>query len=177
VVFVVGVTAGEKDEDESDCDLAKVVKMHHCDLDEVVLEKDQLVSDEKYLVCEECSAIAGKKGECAECEGKVVEKVSGKDACPLCFGKVELIDVCVKVYYECPGCDAQATKAGQCAPCKKDLVKKTHRSPIEYWCEECGMSARKPGKCTEKTCKAKGTALTRTCEDSGDFPHVGSKGK
>ena len=39
VVFVVGVTAGEKDEDESDCDLAKVVKMHHCDLDEVVLEQ------------------------------------------------------------------------------------------------------------------------------------------
>jgi hypothetical protein len=174
VFFAVGVTAGEKEEEAADCDLAKVVKMHYCEVDEVALEKKQLVSEHKYLTCEECDAKAEKKGECVHCEGKVVEKVSGKDACPICYGEVGEAEVCVKEYYECPGCDARAAKAGKCAPCKKDLAKKTSRAVIEYWCEDCGFSSRKPGKCTEKECKAKGTKLTRTCEESGEFPHVGS---
>jgi hypothetical protein len=172
VGFAVTVAAGEKEEDETECDLANVVKMHYCETDEVALKKDQLVSDKKYLICEDCAVTAEKKGDCPHCEGKVVEKVSGKNVCPICYGKVGMAEICVKEYYECPGCDARSAKAGKCKECKKDLVKKTSHAAIEYWCGDCGFSSRKPGNCPEKTCKAEDRKLIRSCEESGDFPHV-----
>jgi hypothetical protein len=177
VGFAVGVTASEKDSDSSECDLSNVVKMHYCETDEVALEKKQLVSDKKYFICEECLATADKKGECVHCEGAVVEKVSGKNVCPSCYGAVVEAEVCVKEYYECPECEERAGKAGECAECEKKLVKKTSRSVIEYWCEDCGYTSRKAGNCPEKDCKKKGSKLTRTCEESGEFPHVGAKKK
>jgi hypothetical protein len=179
ILLFVGSAAGGKDEDEneSECDLAKVVKMHYCELDEIILEKKQLVSDKKYYVCEDCKEVGEKKGECVHCEGKVVEKVSGKNVCPTCYGEVIEAEVCIKEYWECPDCEEGFAKAGKCAECEKDLVKKTSRAVVEYWCEECAHSARKPGTCPNKECKAKGKKLTRSCEMSGEFPHVAAPKK
>ena len=177
VLLFVGTAAGGKDEDEPECDLAKVVKMHYCEADEIIYEKKQLVSGKKYHYCEECEEVAEKAGECPHCEGKLVEKVSGKDACPVCYGEVVEAEVCVKEYYECPDCEETAAKAGKCAECEKDLVKKTSKAVVEYWCEECAHSQRKAGTCPKKDCKAKGKKLARSCEMSGEFPHVASPKK
>lgn len=173
ILFFVGSAASGKDaEDESECDLSNVVKMHYCDDDEIIYEKKQLVSDKKYYYCEDCEEVVEKAGKCPHCEGKVVEKVSGKDVCPVCYGAVVDVEVCVKDYYECPECEATSTKPGKCAECEKDLVKKTSKALVDYVCEECGHTSHKPGTCPDKDCEAKGKKLTRTCEKSGEFPHV-----
>lgn len=177
VLLFVGTAAGGKDEDESECDLSKVVKMHYCELDEIIYEKKQLVSEKKYWYCEDCKEVAEKKGACPHCEGEVAEKVSGKDACPVCFGGTIEAEICVKEYYECPECEETSAKAGKCAECEKDLVKKTSKAVVEYWCEECAHSSRKPGVCPGADCKAKGKKLSRGCELSGEFPHVAAPKK
>lgn len=170
VLAVIPVVAGEDDA----CDMKNVEKARYCENDECVLDKSELVSKQKYYVCESCDITSAKKGSCPDCDEPMVEKISGENACKHCLGPTIEIEVCVKKCWMCPECELLLPKAGKCPDCEVALKELVSRVPIAYECAECGMTSFKPGKCTTDDCDAKGKPLAKKCSSSGVYPHGGS---
>jgi len=160
--------------DDDACDMKNVQKMRYCEEEERILEKTDVVSDQKYYVCESCGVTHAAPGECPDCEKALVEKVSGKNACKHCFSPTVEVEACVKKCWKCAECEALHAKGGKCPECEKALVESVSYSLIVYECPECEMWSHKPGKCTTEECEAEGKALVRRCSLSGEFPHGGS---
>jgi hypothetical protein len=158
--------------DEGACDMKKVESGLYCETDDMLLDKDDIVSDKTYSACSECGAIVDD--EC-ECGGKVEKKTSGKNVCAQCFEKPVKVEVCVKEFYECEDCGERATTAGECPDCEVALVKQTSKAVITYECSECGAATFAAGKCTDEECENHGKALQKSCSESGSFPHVKPK--
>jgi hypothetical protein len=160
--------------DDDACDMKTVQKMRYCEDEDRILEKDEVVSNQKHWVCESCGIRRAEPGACPDCEEALVEKVSGKDVCKHCYGPTVEVEVCVKKCWRCAECETFHEKRGKCPECEKELVEHTSHSLIVYECPECSMWSYKPGKCTTGDCDAKGKALVRRCTLSGEFPHGGS---
>lgn len=153
-----------------DCDLANVQSGFYCADHEFLTAKD-LVSNVKYYECEECEEIQRKSGPCEFCEEPMVEKISGKNVCPHCFARPEVVDVCVKSCFACPECGERVARAGQCADCEVSFVKLEVKALVEYNCEDCGTWSSKPGNCEDEECDSFDVPFQRVCSESGYFPH------
>jgi len=117
-----------------------------------------------------------KMDYCPECQ-KILLKgdLDAKGQCRACGdqSKVEKVDVCCKTAYAC--CGKQAVEAFVCEKCGEDATAKDINALVIYVCKGCGAKASKAGNCSGTTCANAGKPLTRTCELSGTFPHVGVK--
>jgi hypothetical protein len=169
LVCAIPVLAGEK----RPCDLAEVVKMRYCEVDECLLTDKETVSKQTYYLCKDCDVTSKTPGRCEWCEEPLLERISGEKACRHCFGETIEAEGCVKRCWACPECNELYAKPGQCELCETKLVERESRVLVHYRCLSCKASAYVPGKCTSATCKAKGTDLVRQCSCSGRFPHGG----
>jgi hypothetical protein len=132
------------------CDLQKVEKSkgRWCETCLKLRDKEQL---EEGWVCREC------KTRCKEC------------------------DVCFKEGFQCPKCSQWSLKEGTCAgiDCKESkpkLEKKDSRCRVIYKCKgSCMLVEMAPKKCPQKECSARGKDFERTCEMSGQPPHLKKK--
>ncbi len=160
--------------DEDACDMKSVQKMRYCENEDRILEKSEIVSGQKYYVCESCGVNHAAAGKCPDCEEALVEKVSAKNACKHCLGSTVDVEVCVKKAWACEGCETLNAKGGECPTCEEALIEQVVHSLVVYQCPECDASSYVAGKCTTEDCEAKGKALVKTCTLSGEFPHGGS---
>ena len=66
-------------------------------------------------------------------------------------------------------------KAGKCADCEVQLKEVRSLALVTYRCPECGATQYKAGNCTDKECEHTGKPLVKSCELSGEPPHVAAK--
>ena len=167
VILATGLTAAwEQDQDvNQECDLKKIEQVYWCNDCESPCD---LV---KGYVCGDCDSKSDKPGKCPDCE------VERKKAvwCKSCEGIVsdKKVDVCVKTGYTCEDCGTQSFKPGKCSGCEESLKEVAVKCRIVYKCSGCGHSQFEPGKCEQdEDSECYGKALTKSCAQSGTFPHV-----
>jgi hypothetical protein len=121
---------------------------------------------------------------CTKCN-KLLEKEGIKDGkCTVegCGTKARKVDVCVRKYFACTNesptaeCTTMGEKAGKCK-CGKELAEKTDKCLAMWGCMGCGMRTpfKEEFKHNDAAHAQMGAkkSMTRTCEKSGQPPHVG----
>lgn len=132
-----------------------------------------------------CDLAKLEKGKGRWCE--TCRKLRGKDelddnwVCKECKERVKECDVCLKEGWQCPTCTMWWMKEGSCQgpDCKEaktKLEKKESRCRVIYKCKgSCMTVEMAPKKCPQKECSARGKDFEKTCERSGQAPHIGKK--
>lgn len=93
--------------------------------------------------------------------------------CARCGGEPEQVDTCVKTGYLCGLCGSTSFEPGECPECNAEREELTVLSRIVYECEVCGYRQYEPGGCNaDEQAECHGKELVKTCEHSGEFPHV-----
>lgn len=119
-------------------------------------------------------AAAGEK----TCDVKTTKTVklcgacdSQSDKAECCSQKTSEVELCVKKQFSCEGCGKTAAKQGKCCA-DKPMAKVDNTAKTFYACPGCAMKADKGAHC-DKCDKD----VVKTCEKSGEAPHVVSAKK
>lgn len=124
----------------------------------------------------------GKGRWCETCRKlRAKEELQDNWVCKECTQRVKECDVCVKTGWHCPKCGKWFAKEGTCTSddCKADppkLEKEEVRCRVIFKCKgSCMQIEMAPKKCPQKECSARGKDYEKTCDNSGQPPHLKKK--
>lgn len=89
-----------------------------------------------------------------------------------CGARPRNVEVCVKTCFLCEACGRRRLTEDPCCLGAR-TIRIELKSPLVLRCEGCGTPATDEGLCSRPACRAAGRRVTKTCADSGRWPHGG----
>ncbi len=123
-------------------------------------------------------ATTEKCKNCEECKKDLTDKDLKDGKCSKCEKEPKEVEYCVKKTWkcECEGAKPKTTepKVKECKKCKKEFKEEVNKCKTTGWvCPKCDKKSDKEGECDGEKCKK--AKFVKTCEKSGEAPHVGGK--